>query len=225
MCRPSLRSTDELHSVPVTLTFDNGPVLGVTDGVLDALAARDLHASFFVVGTALQREGCRELAARAVAEGHWIGNHSMTHATPLGADPALAHAMREISDTQELLGGLVHERRFFRPFGEGGKLGPHLLSAAAVELLCDGGYTCVLWNSVPRDWENPVGWVDVALADAEQLDHAVVVLHDVRTGAMDALPTFLDALDARGIDVVQDFPESVVPIDRGVPGTLKGLVA
>ncbi len=211
--------------MPVTLTFDNGPAPGTTEWVLDVLAERELRATFFLVGTMLARKGGRDLAERAVAEGHWIGNHSMTHATPLGEGLDRAHALREIQDTQELLGDLVHERRFFRPFGGGGFIGPHLLSPAAVEVLCEGGYTCVLWNSVPRDWEDPVKWVDTALADVDRLDHAVVVLHDLATGAMDVLPMFLDELEARGIVVSQDLPADVIPIEQGVPRQLDGLVA
>ena len=210
--------------MPVTLTFDNGPAPGTTDRVLDVLAERGLRATFFVVGDMLQHPGARARAERAVEEGHWVGNHSMTHSTPLGDARDDTYAVDEIDGAQALLDGLAHERRFFRPFGLGGLLGPHLLSPVAVERLCAGGYTCVLWSSVPRDWEDVTGWVDTALADAERLEHAVVVLHDLPTGAMDALPAFLDGLAARGIDVEQDFPADVVAIDRGVPAALDGLV-
>ena len=209
----------------VTLTFDNGPSPDTTAHVLDVLADRSLRATFFVVGTALERRGARELANRAVQEGHWIGNHSMTHTTPLGHERDEATVIKEIDDAETALGALAHERRFFRPFGGGGIIGPHLLSPGAVEQLCAGGYTCVLWSSVPRDWEDPVGWVDVALADVDRLDHAVVVLHDLPTGAMDALPRFLDELEARGEAVVQDFPDDVIAIERGVVRSVDGLVS
>lgn len=201
--------------MPVTLTFDNGPAPGTTDVVLDLLAERELLATFFVVGRELERRGARALAERAAAEGHWIGNHSLTHRTPLGDDPDPRGAEREIHGCQALLGDLAHERRFFRPFGGGGVLGPHLFSGAAVDLLRDGGYTCVLWSSVPHDWDDPEGWVDTALADVDAQEHAVVVLHDLPTGAMAALPRFLDELERREVDVVQDFPASVVPIAGG----------
>ncbi len=210
--------------MPVTLTFDNGPAPGTTDRVLDELASRDLLASFFVVGSMLERDGARDLLVRAHEEGHWIGNHSLTHQVPLGDQPDGATVRREIEEAQELLGPHAHERRFFRPFGGGGHLGPHLLSADAVDVLRTGGYTCVLWSSVPRDWEDVEGWVDTALADVERLEHAVVVLHDLPTGAMDALPRFLDALAARDVEVIQDFPADVLPIERGVVRRLDGLV-
>lgn len=211
--------------MPVTLTFDNGPSPGTTEWVLEVLAQRGVRASFFLVGTMLNRKGARDLAVRAVEEGHWVGNHSMTHTTPLGSVVDRAEVAREIEETQELIGPLSHQRRFFRPFGGGGIIGPHLLGQPAVDLLCEGAYTCVLWNSVPRDWEDPVGWVATALADIERLDHAVVVLHDLPTGAMDALPAFLDELEARNTVFSQDFPDDVIPIERGAVGCLDGLVS
>ncbi|MGI8662106.1 MAG: polysaccharide deacetylase family protein [Acidimicrobiales bacterium] len=210
--------------MPVSLTFDNGPSPGTTEHVLDVLADHGHLATFFVVGSMLERPGARELAQRAVAEGHWVGNHSLTHSTPLGHEPDAGYAEREIEATQALLGDLTHERRFFRPFGLGGAIGPHLLSRAAVDVLRDGSYTCVLWSSVPRDWEDATGWVDTALADAERLEHAVIVLHDLPTGAMASLEAFLDQLDRGGIDVVQELPADVIVMESGVASNLDGLV-
>jgi len=205
----------------VTLTFDNGPWPGVTEPVLDTLGEYGVRATFFVVGKQLRR--ARALTERAAAEGHWIGNHTMTHSVPLGdgADP-----VAEIDATQELLGLLTHPARWFRPFGRGGVLDEHLFSAASVAHLERGGYSCVLWNSVPRDWEDPDAWIELALGDVAANDWTVVVLHDLPTGAMDRLPRFLDALDARHAEIVQDFPDSVVPIRAGrVTGDLARLVS
>jgi peptidoglycan/xylan/chitin deacetylase (PgdA/CDA1 family) len=204
----------------VTLTFDNGPWPGVTEQVLDTLAARDLHATFFVVGKQLRKS--RPLAERAVAEGHWIGNHTMTHTVPLGdgADP-----VEEIAATQALIGDLTHSARWFRPFGRGGVLDDRLLSDDALAHLQQGGYSCVLWNSVPRDWEDPDAWIDRALADVESNDWTVIVMHDLPTGAMDRLPRLLDELDVRGAEIVQEFPDACVPIRNGrLVGDLSHLV-
>ncbi len=208
----------------VTLTFDNGPWPGVTDRVLDVLADRDVAATFFVVGNTLERDGAYELAERAHAEGHWIGNHTWSHSTPLGADDDRTYAEAEIERTQALIGDLAHPCRWFRPFGQGGHITPQLLSPSAVDVLERGGYSCVLWNSVPRDWEDADGWVDTALHEASLLDHTVVVLHDLPTGAMDHLGRFIDTVRERGGELVQDLPDDVLPIDRGHPGDLRGLV-
>lgn len=199
----------------VTLTFDNGPTPGVTERVLDALAERDVHATFFVVGRDLQRPGARELARRAVAEGHWIGNHTMTHELQFGeaADPD--RPRREIVEAQGVIGDLATPDRLFRPYGGGGLIGPKLLTAGAVQTLTQGAYTCVLWNCVPRDWEQPDAWVQTCLDQIERRRWSLVVLHDTDTGAMRRLPALLDELAARGTQLRQDFPADCVPIRRG----------
>lgn len=200
----------------LTLTFDNGPTPGVTEGVLDVLAERGIRATFFCVGTDLLEEGRRELAERAAAEHHIHGNHTMTHSVRFGdsADPNLP--AYEIGRSQEVLGDLAHPDRLFRPWGDG-SISPRILSRAAIDYLCAGGYTCVLWNNVPRDWEDPEGWVDRALATLDGQEWSVLVLHDQDTGAMRALPRFLDLVAERDVELRQDFPDSCVPIRNGRP--------
>lgn len=198
----------------VTLTFDNGPSPGITEHVLDILAARRIQTTFFVIGEKLSRSGGRALAIRARSEGHSIGNHSMTHSVPLGERTDAEYARREIEGTQDLIGELAHADKLFRPMGGGGVIGPHLLSRAALQLLQAGKYTCVLWSSVPGDWKDRDGWVDRCLEEVAGRDWTVVVLHDVENAALPRLPEFLDGLDSLGTEFRQDFPEDVV-ITRG----------
>jgi peptidoglycan-N-acetylglucosamine deacetylase len=208
----------------LTLTFDNGPFPDVTPAVLDALAAHRAPAAFFVCGKDVRDPARRALVARARAEGHRVGNHTLTHAVELGTRDDADLACREIDGAQEALGELATDR-LFRPYGGGGVLGPRLLSPAAVRVLCEGGYTCVLWTSVPRDWEDPAGWPERALADVAGQAWTVLVLHDVPTGAMDALPRFLDRVRDAGVTISAELPDAATPIVRGrVTGSLDGLV-
>jgi peptidoglycan/xylan/chitin deacetylase (PgdA/CDA1 family) len=200
----------------VTLTFDNGPTPGVTEGVLDLLAERHLTACFFVIGTMLRQPAGRELARRAFAEGHRIGHHSVTHTVLLGdAEDADGTVRSEIADLAADMEEFDAGAKLYRPYAAGGVLDHHVFSQASLQYLQDHGYTCVLWNSVPRDWEDPVGWVDRALADISRQHWTVVVLHDVKTGAMAQLPRFLDELLARGVAIVSDFPEACLPMRDG----------
>jgi peptidoglycan-N-acetylglucosamine deacetylase len=210
----------------VTLTFDNGPTVGVTDGVLDVLAKHDVRTTFFVLGRKLGTPAEVALIERARAEGHWIGNHTFTHSISLGdsTDPGTPEV--EIGRTQELLAHVAHEDRLFRPPGGGGKLDQHLLSRAAVRYLEDGKYTAVLWNNVPRDWVDPDGWEANCRRDIAQHTWSVVVLHDVDTGAMRNLDRALGRMLDDGLELVQDFPADCVPIRRGrVTASLEHLVA
>ena len=210
----------------LTLSFDNGPFATVTPGVLDALVAHDVPATFFVCGKDIRDPAQRAIVERARDAGHRIGNHTLTHTVELGASNDPTAPAREIGDAQEILGALAAPERWFRPYGAGGVLGPRLLSRAAIRYLCDGRYSCVLWNSVPRDWEDPEGWPARALADIERLPWTLLVLHDVPTGAMRALPRFLDDARTRGVEIVAEIPPACVPIRSGaVALPLDGLVA
>jgi peptidoglycan/xylan/chitin deacetylase (PgdA/CDA1 family) len=61
----------------VALTFDDGPNPDATPAILDALAARGVKATFFVLGR--HAEQWPELVARVAAGGHSIGNHGYYH--------------------------------------------------------------------------------------------------------------------------------------------------
>lgn len=199
----------------VTLSFDNGPDPEVTPQVLDVLAGEGVAATFFVLGHKIAEPSGRALVERAAAAGHWIGNHTYTHQTPLGQLTEPGEAEGEIRRTEALIGPLAHPDRFFRPFGGGGHIGPHLLNAEALGVLEADAMTCVLWSSVPRDWEDPDGWPDRALAEIAGQDHALVVLHDLPTGAMRHLAAFIAAVRARGGRFRQDFPHGCTPLVRG----------
>jgi peptidoglycan-N-acetylglucosamine deacetylase len=200
----------------ITLTFDNGPWPGATDKLLDFLAERNIKATFFVIGDRLRAPGARRLAERAMADGHWIGNHTMTHTTPLGLDGTRTRVEREIGETEQLLGDLAHPRKFFRPNGRG-SLGRHILSPAAVEYLSQNSYTMVTWNSVPRDWVEPHrDWLARAESDLDKLDWPLLVLHDQFIGEMlDTLAQFHERLLEHDIQIVQDFDPALLKIDRG----------
>jgi peptidoglycan/xylan/chitin deacetylase (PgdA/CDA1 family) len=197
----------------ITLTFDNGPEPEVTPQVLDTLRRHEIRSTFFVVGEKLQQR--RNLAQRAHAAGHWIGNHTFTHRVPLGMIIEAGATVAEIERTEGLIGDLAHARRLFRPFGGGGLLDRRLLNREALNYLQQNAYTCVLWNVIVHDWSHPEGWVERALELSFARPHALVVLHDLPTGAMRDLDRFIAAAKDRGAVFAQDFPSDCVPIECG----------
>jgi peptidoglycan-N-acetylglucosamine deacetylase len=197
----------------VTLTFDNGPEPQVTPAVLDCLARHNVKATFFVMGRkAITPEGSA-LVRRERGEGHWIGNHTFTHATALGRLDRTG-ALEDFERAEQALAWVEQPKKLFRPPGSG-QIGKHLLQPAIVERLETGGYTCVLWNSVPRDWLDPDGWLDRAVADCQSRDWTLTVLHDIPTGAMAHLEEFLARLERGGFELTQEFPPECLPIIEG----------
>ena len=199
----------------VTLTFDNGPTPDVTDQVLDILAERSLPAIFFVVANRVDENPiARALLTRMVRDCHRVGNHSLTHGLPLG-ELGEQETISEIATAHDILREFTGDNFLFRPWGTEGQLDRRCLNATAVNYLVSGKHHCVLWNSVPRDWVDPIGWVDRALADIRAREHTVVVVHDLPSGAMDELPRFLDELDRSGVTVTDRLPDECVPILDG----------
>jgi peptidoglycan/xylan/chitin deacetylase (PgdA/CDA1 family) len=199
----------------LTLTFDNGPDPDVTPRVLDILGARGIKSTFFVIGEKLADPARHGLAMRAHGEGHWIGNHTFTHSVPLGEQPDRDTAKSEIGRTQAAIGDLAHPQRWFRPFGGGGNLDTRLLKPSVVDYLTRNKHSCVLWNAIPRDWDDPDGWTERALVQRSRQPWTLMVLHDLPTGAMDHLERFLDRAEAAGARFRQDFPPQCVPIHNG----------
>ncbi|MCA6122622.1 polysaccharide deacetylase family protein [Bradyrhizobium sp. WSM 1704] len=199
----------------LTLTFDNGPEPAVTPRVLDILGERSIRTTFFVIGEKLDDPARRRIAVRARDEGHWIGNHTYTHSIPLGEQPGRDTAEREIGRTQAAIGDLAHPCRWFRPFGGGGNLDARLLKPSVVDYLAQNKHSCVLWNAIPRDWEDVNGWADRALDQCLAQPWTLLVLHDLPTGAMTHLERFLDCVTTSGARFRQDFPPQCVPLRNG----------
>lgn len=61
----------------VALTFDDGPLNASVDTILEDLRRENVKATFFVCGAEIEKN--REAAAKLVAAGHELGNHSYSH--------------------------------------------------------------------------------------------------------------------------------------------------
>lgn len=211
----------------LTFTFDNGPAPGATEKVLDFLGERAIKATFFVVGARLRTPQGRRLAERAHAEGHWIGNHTLTHGEPFGVGGTRTYVEREIGETQRLLASLAHPQKLFRPNGKG-SLGPHLLSRQAVAYLVEHRFTVTTWNNVPRDWVEPkTAWIDRATAALAKSAWSLLVLHDEHiAGMMDTLIEFHRRLTDLDVEILQELPSCCLPIRDGkITAALDGLVS
>jgi peptidoglycan-N-acetylglucosamine deacetylase len=140
----------------VALTFDDGPNDEATPELLDVLARHGVRATFFAIGSFAQLRP--EIVRRVVAEGHLLGNHTMSH--PTLSLERVARVRQELAECNAVLEDITGEVvRYFRP--PFGARRPMVLRAAR-EL----GLTPVMWNVTGYDWD-PIG-VDGILRNLDQ---------------------------------------------------------
>lgn len=100
----------------VALTLDDGPTATGTDQILTILAEENVKATFFVIGSDLERN--LEQARKIVAAGHELGNHSYSHVRMLLVTSSFVK--QEIESTDKLIraAGYQGEILFRPPYGK-----------------------------------------------------------------------------------------------------------
>jgi cellulose synthase/poly-beta-1,6-N-acetylglucosamine synthase-like glycosyltransferase/peptidoglycan/xylan/chitin deacetylase (PgdA/CDA1 family) len=192
----------------VALTFDDGPSAEWTPKILDILKQKGVKATFFIVGE--NGEANPGLVQRILAEGHEIGNHTFTH--PNLGETSTEVARLEINATQRLVEALTgRSMRLFRPpfFGDAEPTTPSEIEP--VKLAQTLGYVTVGLRVDPDDWQGPSADLIVQrildrMADTNpETRGQIVLLHDAggdRSHTVAALPRIIDALRAKGLEIV-----------------------
>jgi peptidoglycan-N-acetylglucosamine deacetylase len=178
----------------IAITFDDGPVEGKTDRILDILGEHNVSAGFFCIGQNAARN--IGLLERIHREGHVVGNHSFYHRATfdLQSSPMIT---RELADTDGVLANVVGKRpRFFRP--PYGVTNPMVAKAVKRR-----NYTVIGWS---------VRSFDTMIADPEKLLRRVtrslrpgdiVLFHDYCESTIEILPAFLEHVKKLGLKVVR----------------------
>jgi peptidoglycan/xylan/chitin deacetylase (PgdA/CDA1 family) len=81
----------------VALTFDDGPRSDIVDELLGTLAKHGVKATFFVIGAEIHENP--QAAAKLVAAGHELGNHSWSHKRMVLKSPSFIASELERTDT------------------------------------------------------------------------------------------------------------------------------
>ena len=174
----------------VCLTFDDGPDPIGTPRVLDALAAADARATFFLQGS--HADANRALVRRIHDEGHEIGHHSWSHGRP--SETAAGQLAEETTRTRALLRTVVGvETNLFRP--PHGKLTPSKL----VRLWAQR-QTVVLWSVDPGDVfeQSPHAFVRWFEGHPPRPGD-IILLHDKAPVLREALPNVLSLIKSRNL--------------------------
>jgi chitin deacetylase len=100
----------------VALTFDDGPTPGHTASVLRGLEEEEVSATFYVIGEEVERHP--EEAARIVAAGHELGNHSYSHQRMVFVSGGFVRDEVEATDRLIRDAGYEGEIPFRPPYGK-----------------------------------------------------------------------------------------------------------
>jgi peptidoglycan/xylan/chitin deacetylase (PgdA/CDA1 family) len=87
------------------LTFDDGPVQGITEKLLDLLDKYQVKATFFIIGQRAKNDP--DLIKKIHTRGHKIANHTYTH--PAFHKISLPEKINEIISTNTLIKELTNE--------------------------------------------------------------------------------------------------------------------
>jgi cellulose synthase/poly-beta-1,6-N-acetylglucosamine synthase-like glycosyltransferase/peptidoglycan/xylan/chitin deacetylase (PgdA/CDA1 family) len=191
-------SSSRIPDKTMVLTFDDGPDPAWTPQLLDVLRRHQVPATFFVTGVNAASHPL--LLHRTTAEGHEVGNHTVTHVN-LGT-ASDAKARWEIQQTDLVIGGATGRRTaLLRPPYSASAGGLDERGWAGVQRAAANGYLVVLADLDTTDWQRP--GVDAIVAKATPPDQhgAIVLMHDGggdRSQTIAAVDRLIPKLKAEG---------------------------
>jgi peptidoglycan/xylan/chitin deacetylase (PgdA/CDA1 family) len=177
----------------IAMTFDDGPSATLTPKLLDLLAAHHIKATFFVIGENVAEHP--EIVARAAREGHEIGNHSWSHPN-FGkmSDDSVRSQLRRTDDAIRSATG-SRPTLMRPPYGSITPREKHWIHD-------EFGYRVILWDVDPLDWKRPGPAVVRNRILKETQPGSIVLSHDIHPATIEAMPSTLDALEAKGFKFV-----------------------
>ncbi|MEI6674795.1 MAG: polysaccharide deacetylase family protein [Verrucomicrobiota bacterium] len=177
----------------IAITFDDGPHPQNTPRLLDMLRARNIKATFYMVGSNV--ELYPQVVRRVVAEGHEIGNHSYSHR--LLSKLSDSDVRSELTRTRDAIvraaGVSPHSLR--PPYGG-------MLQRQREWVNAEFGYPIILWSVDPLDWKRPGPAAVSSRILAGTTSGSIILAHDLHAQTVDAMPATLDGLLRRGFKFV-----------------------
>jgi len=146
MLYPSLTWRIDTPDKELYLTFDDGPIPGPTEFVLDTLARFSAQATFFCIGDNVRKHP--DVYRQVLAGNHAAGNHTFNHLN--GWKTSRERYIRNINDCSTVLseqGNNVAEHQattlFRPPYGR--------ITRGQIQALA--GYRIVMWDVLSVDYD------------------------------------------------------------------------
>jgi len=179
----------------IFLTFDDGPIPVITPWVLVTLKEYNAKATFFAVGSNIEKHA--DIFAQIIAEGHSTGNHTHTHLNGWKTKnkeylDSVSQCNSVISSYPQLLTG--KRLPLFRP--PYGKMKKNQVSALKPH------YSLIMWDVLSGDFDPAISG-EKCLKNVlnKTREGSIVVFHDslkAKNNLYYALPKFLDHFSRQG---------------------------
>ncbi|KEO80220.1 MULTISPECIES: polysaccharide deacetylase family protein [Paenibacillus] len=205
------------HRKLIALTFDDGPDGSNTPAILDLLKEYDAKATFFVVGSRVEK--LPHLVKREREEGHEVGNHTFLHSSfqYISRNKALSELDQAQASIVQATGAGTH---LFRPPGGS-------YTDSLVKLSKEKGLKIILWSwhQDTLDWRKP-GVHRIANKVLRNVRNGdIVLMHDYvykSTQTVEALKIILPELKKRGFTFVtvsellanRKTPEGLIEVNK-----------
>jgi len=173
------------------LTFDDGPIPGPTDFVLDQLSRVNAKATFFCIGDNIRKHP--EIFQRVLREGHAVGNHTYNHLSGWKTS-VLAYSANVLQCTEEMEKcGPTKVELFRPPYGR--------ITRRQISRLKED-YRIIMWDVLTNDYAQNLQQADCLRGSiAATRPGSIVVFHDslkAEKNIMYVLPRFLDHFASKG---------------------------
>lgn len=174
----------------IALTFDDGPLPGYTDGILEILDQLDAMATFFVVGRMVNNYP--DLLLAIMEQGHELAGHSYSHSrlTELGSESLARDFAKTNSALRDLTG---REPAYYRP--------PYGMHNQRVRAAAEA--PTIMWSIDPQDWRRTTTAAQMVRYVLDRAHPgAIVLFHDQMTKTAKALPEIIEGLRGEGYELV-----------------------
>ncbi|MEO8474142.1 MAG: polysaccharide deacetylase family protein [Chryseolinea sp.] len=191
---PTLTWRQPVQGKELFLTFDDGPVPGPTEFVLETLASKKAQATFFCIGDNVRKHP--DVFRRIGNNGHAIGNHTFHHKN--GWRTSAADYVDNVKASQEIMEqiGIGHsypDQKLFRPpYGR--------ITRRQVRMLKE--YRIIMWDVLTIDYNARLsGERCLSNSIKATRNGSIIVFHDSLKAERNlryALPRFIDHFHQMG---------------------------
>jgi len=178
----------------IAITFDDGPVKGKTEIILDILEKNGVQAAFFCIGSRIAEEPA--LFRRIYEAGHIVANHSYSHHFFFDLY-STAETSRDLRATNETAGRILNRHlRLFRP--PYGVTTPNIRRAVRRERLVTIGWSL-------RSMDTMAGMNGERMKEITRKAKGgdIVLFHDTAPMTVEHLQSFIGDVKQKGMKLVR----------------------